>query len=161
MMKFTDNLVKGLKPKSNPFRLFEKGAYKGFGIQVTPSGTKSFFLQYSLHGKRKFLNLGRYPAISLSAARDKARNNREHLIKGTHISQESMMSHGSLENLINYYIDQMRTEGERSWKKVLADLEYNVFTVIDKHVPAKDVNPVVGLTCYLTLRYCVKVTSNK
>lgn len=81
-MKFTDNLVKGLKPKNNPYRLFEKGSDKGFGIQVTPSGTKSFFLQYSLNSKRKFLNLGRYPAISLSAARDKARNNRDHLIKG-------------------------------------------------------------------------------
>ena len=42
-MKFPDNLVKGLKPKNNPYRLFEKGSDKGFGIQVTPSGTKSFF----------------------------------------------------------------------------------------------------------------------
>ena len=51
------------------------------------------------------------------------------------------MAHGSLENLINYYIDQMRTEGKRSWKKVRADIDYNVFTVIDKNILAKDVNP--------------------
>ena len=43
-MKFTDNLIKGLKTRKNPYRLFEKGADKGFGIQVTHSGTKSFFL---------------------------------------------------------------------------------------------------------------------
>ncbi len=86
-MKFTDNLIKGLKPKNSPYRLFEKGSDKGFGVQVTKSGTKSFFLQYALDGKRKFLNLGRYPAISLSDARDKVRDNRELLINGDHISQ--------------------------------------------------------------------------
>ena len=122
-MKFTDNLVKGLKPKNNPYRLFEKGSDKGFGIQVTPSGTKSFFLQYALNGRRKYLNLGRYPSTSLSDARNKARVNREHILNGTHISQESMISQGSLEDLINYYIGQMRIEGKRSWKKVLADIE--------------------------------------
>jgi len=57
-MKFTDNLIKGLQPKDTPYRLFEKGADKGFGIQITKSGTKSFFLQYSHDGKRKSLNLG-------------------------------------------------------------------------------------------------------
>ena len=142
-MKFTDNLVKGLKSKNNPYRLFEKGSDKGFGIQVTPSGTKSFFLQYALNGRRKYLYLGRYPSTSLSDARNKARENRENILNGTHISvsQEPMISQGSLEDLINYYIGQMRTEGKRSWKKVLADIEYNVFTVIGKNTLAKDVAP--------------------
>ncbi len=138
-MKFTDNLIKGLKPKNSPYRLFEKGSDKGFGVQVTKSGAKSFFLQYALDGKRKFLNLGRYPAISLSEARDKVRDNRELLINGDHISQEALKSYGSLEDLINYYIDQMRSQGKRSWEKVYADIQYNVFTVLDKNIPAKEV----------------------
>jgi hypothetical protein len=139
-MKFTDNLIKGLKSKNSPYRLFEKGSDKGFGIQVTKSGTKSFFLQYALDGKRKFLNLGRYPTISLSDAREKVRDNRELLIKGDHISQEALKSYGSLEDLINYYIDQMRSQGKRSWEKVYADIQYNVFPVLDKNIPAKEVN---------------------
>ena len=139
-MKFTDNLIKGLQAKDNPYRLFEKGADKGFGIQVTKSGTKSFFLQYSHDGKRKFLNLGRYPAVSLSTAREKSRDNREQLLNGIHISQTAPVAYGSLEDLINYYIDQMRAQGKRSWKKVYADIQYNVFPVLDKNIPAKDVD---------------------
>jgi len=100
-MKFTDNLIKGLKPKKSPYRLFEKEADKGFGIQVTASGTKSFFLQYALNGKRKFLNLGRYPAISLAKARELARNNREQLLNGTHIDLASPTPYGHFENLID------------------------------------------------------------
>ena len=140
-MKFNDNLIKGLKPKSKPYRLFEKGSDKGFGIQVTPSGTKSFFLQYALNGKRKFLNLGRYPSIGLSEAREKARINRDQLSIGSHVSQNLQITHGTIEDLINHYIEQMRLEGKRSWKKVQADIEFNVFTVIDKNTPAKDIEP--------------------
>ena len=87
------------------------------------------------------MNLGRYPSTSLSDARNKARENRENILNGTHINQESMISQGSLEDLINYYIGQMRTEGKRSWKKVLADIQFNVFTVIGKNTLAKDVDP--------------------
>ncbi|WP_431065716.1 tyrosine-type recombinase/integrase [Methylotuvimicrobium sp.] len=140
-MKFTDNLIKGLKPKNKPYRLYEKGADKGFGIQVTPSGSKSFFLQYALNGKRKFLNLGRYPSIGLSEARDNARINREQLLQGSHTSLTPEVLHGSLENLISNYIEQMRQQGKRSWEKVQADIEYNVFTMIDKNTPAKDIEP--------------------
>lgn len=50
-MKFTDNLIKGLQPKDNPYRLFEKGSEKGFGVQVTKSGTKFFF--YNIHKMAK------------------------------------------------------------------------------------------------------------
>ncbi len=139
-MKFTDNLIKGLKPKNSPYRLFEKGSDKGFGIQVTKSGAKSFFLQYSFNGKRKFLNLGRYPAISLSEARDKVRENRDLQFNGSQISQEAQMPYGSLEDLINYYVEQMRTQGKRSWEKVQADIQYNVYPVVDKNTPAKDID---------------------
>jgi len=34
----------------------------------------------------------------------------------------------------------MQAQGKRSWKKVYADIQYNVFPVIDKRIPAKDVN---------------------
>lgn len=139
-MKFTENLIKGLKPKNSPYRLFEKGADKGFGVQVSTSGTKSFFLQYSLNGKRKFLNLGRYPATSLSSSRVKARQNREQLANGSYIRPENQMPYGSLADLVNYYVNQMRAEGKRSWKKVHADIEYNVFPILDKNILAKDID---------------------
>jgi len=33
----------------------------------------------------------------------------------------------------------MQKEGKRSWPKVRADIEYNVFPVIDTHTPAKGI----------------------
>jgi Arm DNA-binding domain len=80
---FTDKAIKGLKPKLSSYRLYEKAADKGFGVKVTPAGSKSFFVQYTgSEGHQKFYNLGRYPSISLSEARDRCREIRRSLDKG-------------------------------------------------------------------------------
>ena len=43
-----------------------------FGIRLSSTGRKVFFFIYSLHGKRKRLTLGTYPALSLTEARKQA-----------------------------------------------------------------------------------------
>ena len=45
----------------------------GLYLQVSPSGTKRWFLKYRTGGKEKQLALGSYPAVGLTAAR-KARD---------------------------------------------------------------------------------------
>jgi Arm DNA-binding domain len=80
---FTDKSIKGLKPKQTAYRLYEKGADKGFGLKITPAGSKSFFIQFiSDSGKKKFYNLCRYPSISLSDARDQCRKIRTAIHQG-------------------------------------------------------------------------------
>jgi integrase len=44
----------------------------GFGVRVSKPGTKTFVLTYRHRGRSRRLTLGRYPALSLAAARDKA-----------------------------------------------------------------------------------------
>lgn len=66
--KFTDLLLKGLKPEAKEYTKREKG---GFGVRVMPSGRKVFFFLYRVDGQRRFLNLGDYPATSLQDARKK------------------------------------------------------------------------------------------
>ena len=48
---------------------------KGFGVRISPSGTKTFFAEgfYKPKGVGKRLSLGRYPVISIDEARIKAR----------------------------------------------------------------------------------------
>jgi len=51
---FTDASIKRLQPRSAPYREFECGEIPGFCIQVTPTGTRTFYLQHTSHGKRRF-----------------------------------------------------------------------------------------------------------
>ena len=46
----------------------------GFAVRVTPRGTRSFVFFYRVRGKQRRSTLGRYPALSLAEARDKARD---------------------------------------------------------------------------------------
>ncbi len=49
-----------IKPKASPYRHYEKENRAGFGIQVSPKGTKSFFYAYKVEGKQRFMKLGVY-----------------------------------------------------------------------------------------------------
>lgn len=76
---FSDTFLKNLKPKDKPYKLREA---KGFAIEVLPSGTKTFLYIYEAQGKRKQLNLGKYPLTSLSEARKSYRDACEALYNG-------------------------------------------------------------------------------
>lgn len=67
---FTELYIKSLMPKVKEFCVSEG---HGFTIRVLPSGVKTFWFYYSLAGKRKKLNLGTYPSVSLAEARKKYR----------------------------------------------------------------------------------------
>ncbi len=54
MAKFTDTLLRKLEPQARAVRVFEGGAFPGFGIVVSPGGGKSFFLQHARQGVRRF-----------------------------------------------------------------------------------------------------------
>ena len=46
----------------------------GFGVRVSPKGTKSFILMYRFNGHLRRQTLGRYPLLSLAEARQKAKD---------------------------------------------------------------------------------------
>lgn len=76
---FTDLQLKALKPTGKAQKVSE-GA--GFYLFVTPQGTKSFRLDYTFAGKRKTLTLGKYPALTLLAARERVNAARRSLEMG-------------------------------------------------------------------------------
>ena len=66
MATFTDTYVKNLKPRQARFEVYE-GA--GFGLRVSPTGTKSWIYRYKIDGKTEKLTLGHYPTTSLANAK--------------------------------------------------------------------------------------------
>lgn len=65
-MALTDIAVKSAKPRSRDYKLADGG---GLYLLVTPSGGRLWRLKFRTHGLEKKLSLGRYPDLTLSAAR--------------------------------------------------------------------------------------------
>lgn len=59
------------------------GGVSGLLLQVTKSGAKSWILRTVVGAKRRDIGLGGYPSIPLGLARDKAREAKELIAKGT------------------------------------------------------------------------------
>lgn len=156
----TDITVRALKPRKHVYRIREKGhpEAKGFGVAVSPSGTKTFFISFtspeavnqSETPLRRQMALGKYPGTSLSDAREKARNARNLIEDGkdpvlekqrmeaeAEFKKELQEEKERLENslgtvgqLFEFYIKDMEADGKRSAGSVRAIYEYNVAPVI-------------------------------
>ena len=59
------------------------GGVAGLGLQVQPSGARSWVLRFSVAGKRREMGLGGFPDVTLADARRRAREEREKSDKGT------------------------------------------------------------------------------
>jgi integrase len=77
--KLTNPEIKQAKPKEKPYRMPDGG---NLYLEVSPNGSKRWFLKYFFAGKESRLALGVYPAITLAAARDKAREAKKQLAEG-------------------------------------------------------------------------------
>lgn len=67
----TDRELKKLQnnpPDTN--KRYPDGNRTGLGVQVTSSGTVTFYLQYRIKNKRKLPSIGKYPFVTLKQARD-------------------------------------------------------------------------------------------
>ena len=70
-MLLTDTRLKHLKPSSKDLNLSD-GRGTQLYCRVKPNGLKTFIFRYSYHGRASNISLGKYPAITLKAARVKA-----------------------------------------------------------------------------------------
>lgn len=145
-MSFTDLSIKALKPTGVPYRRYEAGADKGFGIQVSAKGAKTFFQFYVIEGKRRFMRLGAYPDTSLFEARQLARNARKltdqnidpQVVAESKRQEEKI--NGSVLQLFESYVEKMKTGGKRSFKEVRRCLMNDAYPHIGQ-MRAKDVRP--------------------
>lgn len=70
--RITEKLVKELASPEKGNVITYDDLIKGFGIRITKAGTKSFILNYVIHGRERRFTIGQHPAWSVTAARIKA-----------------------------------------------------------------------------------------
>ena len=159
---FTDLMLKGLKPRARPYRVREGLADKGFGVQVSTAGTRTFFMAYVFDGKERFLKLGRYPECSLKEARDRCRDARDERDCGLDPQAERERRtaerkreeeerkalerleamRGSVAQLFEAYITYLEKEkSPRTARQVRQAYEKDVLAVLAPDMKARDVTP--------------------
>jgi integrase len=113
-MKFTDVMIKNLKPKETKFYLREGN---GFAICVYPSGIKSWNFIYTIDGTRRYLALGNYPTVSLADARSKYHKNWEIWKSGKDPGEKPVREIvPTVKALAEEYLAKHAKPKKRSWK---------------------------------------------
>lgn len=160
-MPFTDKQIKSLKTRATPYRQWESSSDKGFGVQVTPKGTKTFFLFYRLNNRRRFFNIGKYPNTSLAAARQAARTAKAMLEQGVDPQEDRLEKissaekakverirqkkeadlNGSIAQLFSLYVAQMRHDKKRSADEVERALTTNALNVLGPDTKTNTIKP--------------------
>ncbi|MCJ8273340.1 MAG: site-specific integrase [Psychrosphaera sp.] len=67
-IKFIDTVIRNLKPTDKRQVLWCDGC-PGFGLRITPSGTKSFVYKYMNGRQSRWITIGKYPEYSIRQAR--------------------------------------------------------------------------------------------
>jgi hypothetical protein len=131
-VKFTDFQIKNLKAKTNRYEVWEG---KGLGIQISPTGRKSWIFMYRFNGKPRRMTLGTYPVMSIAQARaahGKAQLDLEQgKDPGAGQVQANLEDRNTLtvEALVEEYLQRWAKRWKRSWRE-------------DEHILRKDVVPV-------------------
>lgn len=80
---------------------------KGLYLYVTPSGLKSWRYDYRVEGKRVTVTFGRYPEVTLAAARKKHLEARTALANGTDPAQQKKIQKLERRNALSNTFDDV------------------------------------------------------
>lgn len=80
--KLTPQLIKALTPPATGNRIEWDTQERGLGIRITAAGHRAWVLRYVVQGRERRLTLGDHPDLSLTAAREMARERKGEVIKG-------------------------------------------------------------------------------
>lgn len=128
-MTFTDLYIKNLKPATKKYIRTEG---KGFSIQVYPNGTKTFYIRYTFDGKQKFLALGSYPHVPISAARKHYSDAMSLVLSGIDPSAPPPTpppepDQVTVKTMCEEYMKWSKTHHAETWS-------YTIGKTIDKHI---------------------------
>lgn len=136
---FTDTMIRKLKPEE---KKYIRGEGNGFSIRVMPSGVKTWLYVYSIDGKRREMNLGPYPDISLSVARDKFDAAKKLVVKGidplaiAESQKEERRKAPTVTDLCDEYLKKHAKKNKKSWEQDEAYINREIIPVWGKRKAA-------------------------
>jgi integrase len=118
----TDLKIKKLKPPASGQMEIWDSKLPGFGIRITSKGTISFVLLYRFYGKSRRYTIGRYPIVSLAAARASAHEALVKINAGGDPASEKRnyrkSSNGLLfEDLVEQFIEKYAKRHNKTWRE--------------------------------------------
>ncbi len=128
-MKFTDRAIKNLKVKNARYEFWEGN---GFGIRVTPNGTKSWVFVYHHAGRSRRMTLGTYPSMTVAHAHQahgKALTDLEQgLDPGAAIVRQRRVDRTAptVGDLATEYLERWAKPRKRSWREDERILEKDI-----------------------------------
>lgn len=81
-MKLSGRAVPKIEPPAKGYRLVGDAEIPGFSVRVTKNGARAFVFQYLSGGRTRRLTIGTWPAWSVTAAREKAKELRRRVESG-------------------------------------------------------------------------------
>lgn len=135
--KLSDKKLRSLlgKPRENQIMLSDG---KGMSVRVSKTGCVSFVYQFRLFSKGKnttWLTLGKYPDLTLSAARKKRDECRSWLAEGKDprlqlkITKENT-GEVTVKNVIDFWFDNYVRKNRKTWKKSKLSIDKHITSVI-------------------------------
>jgi len=146
----TDVAIRNAKPGEKPRKL---GDGNGLNLLVHPNGSKYFQLRYTLHGKEKTLQLGKYPDMSLADARAKAAEARKLVADGIDPVHEKRRqaeakateAETTFRSVAIEWLEVKGTLSDSYREKIIATFVANVYPRIGG-LPVKEITPPLLLS---------------
>lgn len=118
---FTDTMIKRLKPEELDYTRSEGN---GFSVRVMPSGSKTWLYVYAIDGKRRKMNLGQYPDVTLETARQRFEDAKRQVKNGIdplvveEEKKDTRRKTPTMNELVTDYIEYQKAEGKKAWREV-------------------------------------------
>src|SRR6266496_2183217 len=122
----TDRKIASLKPGKGRVEYWDEST-PGFGLRVSPEGTKTFFLMYRFAGLRRRLKLGRYPEVPLFEARKNAKKALAKVSEGKDPVQEkkadtaaawrARLEAKTFAQLAEQYLEEYAKLNKKAWRE--------------------------------------------
>ena len=129
LMIFTDTMIRKLKPETKKFIRSEGN---GFTVRVMPSGVKTWLYVFSFADKRREMNLGSYPEVTLETARARCEEARKKVKNGIDPmaeqieAVESRRAAPTVKELCEEYMERHAKRFKKSWEEDLRILNRDI-----------------------------------